>query len=156
MGALAGYSTIWLAEALPEDGHIYTIERDKNRIARCRETFKLFPNRSKITLLEGFASDKLKDLTSKGPFDMIFIDADKLNYATYLDWAEKNIKKGGLIIGDNTLLFGAMYLKEVPDRVSPAAMKSMHAFNNRLANPKKYTSIMIPTEEGLTIAIKNF
>lgn len=156
IGALAGYSTIWLARGLPEDGHVYTIERDSGRIKRCKETFSKFPGQDKITLLEGKALERLSDLSSKGPFDMIFIDADKLNYANYLNWAEKNIKKGGLIVGDNTLLFGALYLQEMPDRISPSALSSMKEFNERLADQSKYTGVMIPTEEGLTVAVKKF
>lgn len=156
IGTLAGYSTVWLARGLPEDGRVYTIERDALRIKRSKETFSEFSEKQKITLLEGKALERLKDLEPMGPFDMIFIDADKLNYANYLNWAEKNIKKGGLIVGDNTLLFGALYLKETPDRISPSAFNSMKEFNERLADQDKYTGVMIPTEEGLTVAVKNF
>jgi predicted O-methyltransferase YrrM len=87
---------------------------------------------------------------------MIFIDADKINYLNYLDWAEENIRPGGLIIGDNTLLFDAVFQEKLPKGIVEAARQAMRTFNQRLAEPDKYHSIMLPTKEGMTIAIKNY
>lgn len=161
IGTLTGYSALWMAEALPEDGKVYTIELDPTCIEIAKENFAKLPDnlRNKIELLEGKALDKLKDLEnssarSKEGFDMIFIDADKNNYVNYLNWAEENIKKGGLIVGDNTFLFGAVYMDELPHRTRPATKKIMQEFNARLADTNKFDSIMLPTEEGMTVAIK--
>lgn len=153
IGALAGYSTLWMAGALPPGGSITTIEKDPRRAAMARANLAPYKN---ITLHEGAAMDVLPTLQPAAPFDMVFIDADKLNYLHYLDWAEKNIRKGGLIVGDNTLLFDAVWSDKIPDNVRQTALAAMRAFNQRLSDPEKYTSILLPTAEGMTIAVKNF
>lgn len=155
IGTHAGYSTLWIVTALPEDGHIYTIERDKNRARMARETFLHFEQHAhQITALEGKALDVLKTLETKAPFDMVFIDADKLNYANYLTWAEHHIRSGGLIVGDNTFLSGAVYGDPSTKRISPSALEAIQRFNERLGDSSKFCSVMLPTHEGWTMGIK--
>jgi predicted O-methyltransferase YrrM len=155
VGVLSGHSAIWLARALPEDGHLYGVEKNYKRIGPSLENFEKSGVADKITLIEDEAIVALEKLSPKGPFDMIFIDADKGNYSRYLDWAEKHIRKGGLIVGDNTFLFGAMY-GQVPRDIPAQAIEAMREFNQRLANPANYSSILIPTVEGMTVAVKLF
>jgi predicted O-methyltransferase YrrM len=153
IGTLAGYSARWMADALPENGHIYTFEKDATRAKLYAANLK----HPKITVIIGDALETLPSIESKGPFDMAFIDADKLAYAQYLDWVEKNIRKGGLIVGDNTFLFGTVWQDSpTDDRVRQTAWKAMREFNSRLADPARYTSILLPTEQGMTVAVKNF
>jgi predicted O-methyltransferase YrrM len=154
IGALAGYSAIWMARALPKDGHIHTIGKDPSHNALAREFIGRSEVSHKITLHEGDAHQLLPTLTPRGPFDMVFIDADKISYPDYLDWAEENIRAGGLIVGDNTLLFDTVALESPPEGTAPATWKAMRAFNQRLSDPKRYISTMIPTAEGMTVAIK--
>ena len=97
--------------------------------------------------------------TLSGPFDMVFIDADKINYHAYLDWAEQNIRKGGIIVADNTFLFGTVWQDSPPENrtpASPAAWKAMRGFNERLSDNSRYMGTIVPTAEGLTVAIKRF
>ena len=91
-----------------------------------------------------------------GAIRMIFIDANKSGYADYLTWAEKHIKKGGLIVADNTLISDAVWKEDTEKKFSKNAIKSMQEFNLRLADKTKYTSIMLPIKDGFSIAIKNF
>ena len=156
IGTLAGYSTIWLARALPQDGHIYTINRDEKHIQMAKNSFAKCECANKITMLEGDAHLVLPTLKTSAPYDMIFIDADKISYIDYLDWAEKNIRKNGLIIADNTLLAGKVIQETPPENIAPTTWKNMRLFNERLADKNKYNTIMIPTTEGLTVAIKLF
>jgi predicted O-methyltransferase YrrM len=156
IGTHAGYSTIWLARSLPDDGVIYTIEHDAKRAERARNNFAKFEQPEKIILIEGDAIYLLESLEAKGPFDAIFIDANKSSYNKYLDFVEKNVKKNGLIIADNTLLFGAVYGESTNERVRESSIKSMQEFNNRLADSNKYLSILVPTDEGMTLAMKLF
>ena len=89
------------------------------------------------------------------PVDMVFIDADKAGYVKYLDWAEKNVRRGGLIVGDNTFLFGALWGDMRGGHgIEPWMIPIMDEFNRRLANPALYNSILVPTAEGMTIAQK--
>lgn len=156
IGTLAGYSALWMSRALPKDGRIYTIERDDARFALAEETLKKTRN---VTLMHGDALEQLAALEDKAPFDMVFIDADKRQYLDYLDWAEKHIRKGGLIAADNTLLSGAVFLKEdepLPARIRQSTNEIMKTFNARMADPKKYCSILLPTADGMTVAVKLF
>lgn len=156
IGTLGGYSALWMSRALPQDGHIHTIEKDAARYDLAQNTLK---DISKVTQHHGKALDILPQLQCDAPFDMIFIDADKINYPHYLDWAEEHLRQGGLIVGDNTLLSGAVYLKEdedLPYRVRPQTAKNMRAFNARLADPEKYCGLLLPTPDGMTIAVKLF
>ena len=154
VGTLAGYSALWMARALPEGGHLYTIGKDPAHNAIARQVFAESEESEKITLLEGDAQDMLQGLSAQAPFDMIFIDADKINYPRYLDWAEKHIRPGGLIVGDNTYLFGAVWHEKAPVGTAPATHAAMREFNARLADANKYLGMIIPTAEGMTVAMK--
>lgn len=153
IGVLAGYSAIWMARALPEDGRLYALEKNHTRIKPISANFKACGVADKIELIQGDALENLPKLEEKGPFDIVFIDADKGNYCNYLDWAEKNVRKGGLIIGDNAFLFGAVYGEKVRD-INPDTVEVMKLFNKRLADPARYNAMMIPTIEGLVVAVK--
>ncbi len=156
IGTLAGYSTIWMARALPEDGHIYTINKDPAHVEMAEAFFAKCECGWRITQLSGDAHDVLPNLSGKVVFDMIFIDADKISYPDYLDWAEQNIRKGGLIIADNTFLGGLAIEASPPENYAPTTWKNMRLFNERLADTSKYNATMIPTREGLSVAIKLF
>jgi predicted O-methyltransferase YrrM len=156
VGTLAGYSAIWMARALPDTGHVYTINKDPEHIKMARGFIEMSEVAHRISMLEGDARKKLSELDAMGPFDMIFIDADKIHYNEYLDWAETHIRTGGLIVADNTLLFGLVAKDEAPDDIAPTTWANMRRFNERLADTEKYFSIMIPTQEGLTVAVKLF
>jgi predicted O-methyltransferase YrrM len=156
IGTLAGYSAIWMARALKADGHIYTINKDPEHIKMAERFFSECECHERITQLEGDAHIVLPGLEEKGPFDMVFIDADKISYPAYLDWAEKNVRKGGLIVADNTFLGGSVLLESPPKDIAPTTWKNMRLFNKRLADKSKYNATIIPTSEGLSVAIKLF
>ncbi|WP_250295263.1 O-methyltransferase [Wolbachia endosymbiont of Oedothorax gibbosus] len=154
IGTLYGYSSICMAKALLKDGHIYTIENNPQHSRIAKKNFSTFNLSDKITLIEGDALEKINKLSAKAPFDMIFIDADKSSYPKYLDWAELYIKRDGLIVADNTLLFNTVFLESPPKEVSEKSWYAMREFNDRLSDEKKYFSILIPTDEGMTVALK--
>jgi predicted O-methyltransferase YrrM len=106
IGTLGAYSSIWMARALPEGGELISLEVDPvhAEIARCNvERAGLSHS---VTILTGVALDILPTLT--GPFDLIFIDADKPNNPAYLDWALRLSRRGSVIIGDNVVRGGAV------------------------------------------------
>lgn len=153
IGTLGGYSALSMAAALPPGGKIWTLEKDPARAALARSNIA---SESRITLIEGDARQSLTQLSAQAPFDMVFIDADKLNYAHYLDWAETHVRRGGLVVGDNSLLFDAVWMQDRPPRVRDTALTAMRDFNRRLSDPQKYCGILLPTAEGMTIAQKLF
>ena len=106
----------------------------------------------KIKLFEGRAENILMNMDEK--FDMVFIDAEKNHYLDFLNLVEDKLKEGGLMVADNTLLSGAVYSEELPYRIRKTTRENMVEFNKRLANENKYTSILLPVDDGITIAIK--
>lgn len=154
IGCFMGYSAIQMARALPKEGKLISLENNSDYHAKAKEHVEAFPTEASIEILLGEAKDTLVNL--KGPFDLVFIDADKGAYCNYLDWAEENVKKGGLIIGDNTLLFGHVVHDAKPKEVSLRRWEVMREFNRRLSDSNRYVSMMLPTLEGLTIGQKLF
>lgn len=157
IGTLYGYSTIWFARGINNNGKIITIEKEPENAKIARENFNKLENNlsNNIEIINGDANEELEKLVQKQlVFDMVFIDADKSSYPNYLNFTDKLLKKGGLIIADNTFLSGAVYNDYLTDRVRFKAQKNMRLFNKMLTNKTKYQSIMINTNEGLSIAIK--
>lgn len=152
LGTLGGYSAIWMARALPENGKVITIERDQENYELAEEYISRSNVASKIEQRLGEAKDILAILEKDGPYDMLFIDADKVSYPHYLTWGEKNIRKGGLIVGDNCFLFGTVYQEERPSSVTQKTWEAMREFNKRLSDPQKFFATMIPTQEGMMVA----
>lgn len=153
VGCLFGYSALCMAKALPADGEIYTLEKNPENAEIAKKMISTTAVADKIHVLTGDGAVLLGEIEKNGPFDLVFIDADKGGYGAYLDWADKNVKRGGLIIGDNTFLFGALW-GEAEEPESEKRIQVMKDFNARLADPKKYNSVLIPTAEGMTVAQK--
>ena len=108
IGTLAGYSTIWLARALPADGKLITLEFEPKHAAVARNNIAKAGLADKVEVREGSALDTLPLLASEGagPFDLVFIDANKSGYADYLGWALKLTRRGSVIIADNAVQQG--------------------------------------------------
>lgn len=108
IGTLGGFSTVWLARALPEDGRMATIEADPNHAAVARRNIASAALAAPVDVIEGQALDRLPKLMERGysRFDLIFIDADKENNVEYLKWALKFSHKGSVIIVDNVVRQG--------------------------------------------------
>ena len=110
IGTLGGYSTIWMAKALPADGQLVSLEIEKRNadVARANVAAAGLADRVEIRL--GAALDSLPLLADekRGPFDLVFIDADKRNNPAYLDWALKLTRRGSLIVVDNVVRDGAV------------------------------------------------
>lgn len=154
IGTLFGYSGVWMARSLPADGHLWTIERDHEAVRQARKAFEECGVVEKITQVEGDAIDMLNELSSLGPFDLVFIDANKSAYPQYLEWAAKCVRPGGLIVADNTLLGGHVAESEKPESLSRAQYTEMRRFNDLIANDPRFFGTILPTDEGLTVAIR--
>ncbi len=150
IGLLYGYSTLFMAEALPDGGVIHSFEKSPENYEKARALLSTAPEWSKIKLYLGDAQEELKKLGSIQA-DLIFIDADKPGYDNYLTWAFEHVRVGGLIVGDNTLLWGGVY-DEPQQELSKSAIASMKSFNKRLADHPNYNSILLSTREGQTVA----
>ena len=110
IGTLGGYSTIWMARELPADGQLLTLEADAHHAQVARENLQLAGVDQRVTLREGPALQSLESLGECPAFDLIFIDADKPNNPHYLRWALRYSRPGTLIIGDNVVRVGALWV----------------------------------------------
>lgn len=153
IGTLYAYSAMHIAQALPEEGLIWTLDRSSERHKISQKLLEKSKEAKKIRWICGTALESLKSIEGFGPFDMIFIDADKEPYLQYLYWAEKNLKPGGLLTADNSFLFGAVY-GETDRTFKEETIKAMKEFNQRLADTSHWQGALIPTEEGLTVSLK--
>jgi predicted O-methyltransferase YrrM len=153
IGTLTGASALWILQGLGNDGELWTFEKD---VKHADEAKKVLAN-GKVNIITGDAVETLASIEKEGPFDGIFIDGNKGAYGHYLDWAEKNLKKGALILADNVFLRGSVFEEVVESNVfSKKQIEVMRAFNRRLADPSLYAGSIVPTSEGLFIATKLF
>ena len=155
IGTLAGYSTIWLARALPADGRVVTLEFSSDHAKVARENIASVGLTAQIEVVAGAALDSLPKVAARGegPFDLVFIDADKTNYPAYLDWAVQLTRPGGLILADNVVRAGAVL---APDEADEMAMGAA-AFNTKLAADNRLEAIILQQvgvkgHDGLAIA----
>lgn len=146
VGTLAGYSGIWLARALPADGRLYTIEAEPKHAAVARRNFEAAGVAERVTVLEGKGADVLPTIAEHGPFDAVFVDADKGSYDLYGRWAAENLRSGGLLLGDNAYYFGKLL---DPNDASAAAMRRFHE-----EAAKAFDSVCLPTPDGMLVGIK--
>ena len=151
IGTLYGYSTLWMAKFLPPEGKIISIEKSPEHHQQAQKLLESSPQWGQIELRCGAALSILPTL--RETYDVVFIDADKSGYMDYLLWADEHVRPGGLIIGDNTLLFGHM-IGEGRGEVSGETVETMRRFNEYLSDSKRYESVLIPTFEGMTLAMK--
>lgn len=149
IGTYTGYSTICLAEGLVKNGKIHTIDKNEELVEIQKKYFLRSKFNKKIEIHTGNALDIINGLNIN--FDLIFLDADKENYATYFQIICKILNKNGVLITDNVLWHGkVLNSKESHDDVT----KKIDQFNKALTLNKKFQTFMLPVRDGLSIAIK--
>ncbi len=158
IGTLGGYSSIWLGRALPLDGHLLTLELEQTNADIARQNIIKAGLDPMIDIRVGKALDLLPLIEAEeiGPFDMIFIDADKPPYTEYFEWALKLSRPGTIIIADNVIREG----KVLDDESKDEKVKGVQRFNKALAENKQVTATIIQTvgnkeHDGMAIAIVN-
>jgi predicted O-methyltransferase YrrM len=135
VGTLAGYSTIWLARALPADGRLVTLEVDPRHAAVATSNIARAGLAGVVDVRVGPALDTLPKLEAEGagPFDLVFIDADKVNNPSYFTWAVKLTKPGSLIIVDNVVRAGQV---ANPDSDDPSVLGTRELHDVIAAEPR--------------------
>jgi len=146
LGTLAGYSTIWLARALPAGGRLVTLEANPQYAEVARENIVRAGLAEVVQIRVGRALDTLPELLAEGaaPFDAIFIDADKQNNPGYLEWALKLSRPGSLIIGDNVVRGGAIL---DPDGADPL-LADPHLGKDGLLGVRRFYELLSAGEAG--------
>lgn len=148
VGTLAGYSTIWLARAVPEKGSVVTLEVEPAHARLAREHFKLAGLDGVIEIVEGSAHETLPMLARREPFDMMFIDAEKTGYPAYLAWALENLPSGALIVGHNAFR-GGQLVSDDPDEAVLATRELLQT----MARDERLLSTIIPVGDGFAVGM---
>ena len=156
IGTLGGYSTIWLARALPRAGRLITLEADPKHADVARTNVANAGLADKVDVRCGLAIDTLPKLAAEscGPFDLTFIDADKQHTWEYFDWAVKLSRLGSLIVVDNVVRHGALADAATDD----PNVRGMRRFCEKLASDKRVSGSVIQTVgskgyDGFAIAV---
>ena len=142
IGTLAGYSTIWLARALPPGGRLLTLEYDPKHAEVARANIARAGLGGVVEVRLGAGLDLLPEIAAnrEGPFDLFFIDADKGAYPDYLDWAITLSRPGSLILSDNLIREGAVMGPNPDDQNAVAIAR----YNRKLATHPRLESLVLP------------
>ena len=154
IGSLAGYSGVCIARALPHDGQLHAFELYEKNARICAESFAHAGVSEKVTIHQGPALENLMKVEHLGPFDVVFLDADKSNYPKYLEWAQRNLRVGGAILADNTFAWGLILQTTFDTDSQKKDAEGVLSFNAKVAKSPHWKATLLPTGEGLTIAVK--
>jgi predicted O-methyltransferase YrrM len=149
LGTFTGYSAICLAQGLPDDGQLHTIDVDERLEETTRKYFREAWVDQKITRHFGKAADIIPELDET--FDLVFIDADKRNYGLYYDLVFDKVPVGGFILADNVLFEGEVTL---PDDQMGKTAKFIHAFNEKVNKDPRIERLLLPIRDGIMIMRK--
>jgi len=152
IGTLGGYSGVCLLRGMPE-GRLDTFELEPRNAEVARESFAKAGVGERVRIHVGPAVDTLREIEGDGPFDLVFIDADKSGYPAYLTWAEEHLRVGGIVLLDNA--FGWGDVVDPAKAEHPDAIGALAKCAERLgAAGGRWRATMIPTEEGLAFGVK--
>lgn len=147
IGTFTGYASLWMAQALPDDGLLHTIDRNEELEDRVRAYFSESGVGHRINYHLGDARKVIPTLDET--FDLVFIDADKDNYLHYYKLIIDKVRENGLIVVDN-VLWGGKVIDEAPDRKTQA----IRDFNNHVHRDPRVANVLLPLRDGLMLLIK--
>jgi len=145
IGTLTGYSAIRLARGLAPGGCLWTVEHDPAHAKEARARIAEAGLAEQVEVLEGDAVAELPALSELGPFDLVFLDADKGRYDLYAQWAYEHLRPGGVLLADNAYFFGRL-LEDDPEA------EAMRRFHREAA--ERFRTVCIPTPDGLLLGVK--
>lgn len=148
IGTFTGYSAVCLAEGLAENGKLIAIEANEELEETILKNIKLAGMDDKIQLIVGNALEEIPKLNES--FDLVFIDADKLNYKNYYDLVIEKVNLGGLIISDNVLWDG----KVMDDTKQDATTRAIRDYNEHLKKDNRTQKVLFPIRDGLFVSRK--
>lgn len=149
LGTFTGYSSLSMAEGLPEDGKLITCDLDPVATETARKYWAQSPHGKKITLHLGPALETLRELG--GPFDLVFIDADKENYVHYWEACLPKLRHGGIVVVDNVLWSGRVL---APEDEKDETDRAIVAFNDHALRDSRVEQVMLPVRDGMLLCRK--
>ena len=148
LGTFSGFSAMCLAEGLENDGQLHTLELREPDGINAQNNINQSPYKDKIKIHVGDASETLQHLTA--PWDIVFIDADKVNYGKYYQMIFPYVKKNGLIIADNVLFHGEVFSETLKGKNA----KAIHAFNEMIMSDELADTVLLTVRDGLSLIRK--
>ena len=148
LGTFSGFSAMCLAEGLVNDGQLHTLELRAPDGINAQKNINQSPHKDKIKIHVGDASETLQHLTA--PWDIVFIDADKVNYGKYYQMIFPYVKKNGLIIADNVLFHGEVFSETLKGKNA----KAIHAFNEMIMLDQLADTVLLTVRDGLSLIRK--
>ncbi|MGJ7912234.1 O-methyltransferase [Neobacillus sp. LXY-1] len=152
VGTAIGYSALRMAEVLPKDGQIVTLERDEERMIVAKEFISRSTHNDQINLIQGDALELEDQVKPHAPFDAIFIDAAKGQYKKFFEIYSKYLTSDGLIITDNVLFKGLVAEPEIESKRTRNLVKKINEFNRWLMSHPDYHSVILPVGDGVAIS----
>ena len=150
IGSFTGFSALSMALSLPDDGSLTSLDKN-SEISKKAKSFYDKANEKKITQIIKPALESLKELeNSKQKFDLVFIDADKMNYQKYYEISLDLLNKEGLVIIDNVLWHGEVVNKDINDKYT----KNIRDLNDLISKDKRIEKVMVPFGDGMTVCRK--
>jgi predicted O-methyltransferase YrrM len=149
IGTFTGYATLCLAEGLAEGGHVHTIEINPERESRIRRYVAAAGLEAAVTLHIGAARDVLAGLVGE-VWDLVFIDADKINNGQYFELVVEQVRPGGLLIVDN-VLWGGKALPDYPLKANDHDTRAVRAFNDQMQRDPRVVPLLLPVRDGLLL-----
>ena len=143
-----------MLRGLQPKGMLYTFEYDPKHAEVARESFQKAGFADRTRIFVGPALSNLAKITIEAPFDVVFVDADKESYPAYLAWAAENLRVGGLLIGDNAFGFGMIADPTFENAEDEKAVLALRIFNQIAAQGGRFRATLLPTGEGLMVAVK--
>lgn len=150
IGTLGGYSGIWIARGLPPEGKLYTLEIEPRHAEVARQHFQRAGVSERVEIRIGDAHQNLEKLSVLGPFDFVFIDAEKSGYEDYYDWARRHTHPGSVIAAHNAFRGGSILHEDGSDE----STRAIRAFNHRVAGEPDMISTIFPAGDGLLVAVR--
>ncbi len=150
LGTLGGYSGIWIARGLANGGKLITLEKEPRHAEIAQEHFAAAGVSDRVEIRVGDAHQSLAGLVKDGPYDFVFIDAEKPGYPGYFDWALENTRLGGVIAAHNAFRGGSV----TDPNENDANTTAIRAFNRRVAGESRVISTIYPAGDGTLIAVK--
>ena len=149
IGTLGGYSGVCLLRGMAPHGVLHTFEFSEKHAQVANESFHKAGVAARAHVHVGPALQKLAEIEAEAPFDLVFVDADKVSYPAYLAWAAEHLREGGLLLADNAFGFGDIHLPGGDE-----GRAALRRFNEELAQSGRFRATMIPTAEGLAMGVK--
>jgi caffeoyl-CoA O-methyltransferase len=152
IGTFTGYATLSLAEGLAPSGHLHTIEVNPERESRIRRYVAAAGLAARVTLHVGAAAEVLAGLVGE-VWDLVFIDADKINNGRYFELVINQVRPGGLLIVDN-VLWGGKALDTYPLKANDHDSRAVRAFNEQVIRDARVVPLLLPVRDGLLLLRK--